>query len=114
LQNGKATKVLFRLKTSKVFRKGKTGWIKVKQYRYILKNRVKQWNGIMSIANLLEFGESNGIRMEAGCMFGECGACSTNIIEGKVDYNYKTATRPAIGKCLPCSCFPESDIILDA
>tara|TARA_R110002050_G_scaffold300717_1_gene471814 strand:- start:23977 stop:26010 length:2034 start_codon:yes stop_codon:yes gene_type:complete len=64
--------------------------------------------------NILEFAESNGIRMEAGCMFGECGACSTNIVEGKVDYNYKTAIKPANGKCLPCSCFPESDLVLDA
>lgn len=71
-----------------------------------------QWDN--DYRNLLEFAESNGIRMEAGCMFGECGACSTNIIDGEVNYNYDTATKPAKGKCLPCSCFPKSNIILDA
>jgi ferredoxin-NADP reductase/sterol desaturase/sphingolipid hydroxylase (fatty acid hydroxylase superfamily) len=64
--------------------------------------------------NLLEFAESNGIRMEAGCMFGECGACSTKIESGDVAYNFNTATKPSKGHCLPCSCRPTSDIEINA
>ena len=63
--------------------------------------------------NLLEFAESNGISMEAGCMFGECGACSVKLLDGEVTYNYDTATQPSKGNCLPCSCYPASDIQLD-
>ena len=64
--------------------------------------------------NLLEFGESNGIRMEAGCMFGECGACAAKIIKGDVVYNYKTATTPKPGYCLPCSCRPGTTLSIEA
>jgi ferredoxin-NADP reductase/sterol desaturase/sphingolipid hydroxylase (fatty acid hydroxylase superfamily) len=64
--------------------------------------------------NLLEFGESNGIRMEAGCMFGECGACAAKILKGDVVYNYKTATTPKPGYCLPCSCRPGSTLSIEA
>ncbi len=64
--------------------------------------------------NILEFAESNGISLEAGCMFGECGACSTEIKSGSVTYNYATATKPAKGSCLPCSCRPESDLTINA
>ena len=64
--------------------------------------------------NILEFAESNGIRMEAGCMFGECGACSVKIEHGKVDYNFKTATKPSEGNCLPCSSHPTTNIEINA
>jgi ferredoxin-NADP reductase/sterol desaturase/sphingolipid hydroxylase (fatty acid hydroxylase superfamily) len=64
-------------------------------------------------ANILEFAESNGVSLEAGCMFGECGACSTKMEKGSVDYNYQTAIKPVQGNCLPCSCFPTSDIRLE-
>lgn len=70
------------------------------------------WNN--EYLNLLEFAESNGISLEAGCMFGECGACSTEIQQGEVKYNYNTATKPAKGNCLPCSCHPTSDIKINA
>ena len=49
--------------------------------------------------NLLEFAESNGIIMEAGCMFGECGACSIKLVDGGVRYNYDTAAKPVKGNC---------------
>ena len=64
--------------------------------------------------NLLEFAESNGIVMDAGCMFGECGACATRLEAGDVSYNYTTATKPKPGHCLPCSCRPGGPITLDA
>lgn len=64
--------------------------------------------------NILEFAESNDISLEAGCMFGECGACSTGVEKGNVEYNFQTAAKPGKGNCLPCSCVPVSDIILEA
>ncbi len=75
-------------------------------------NKTIEWQP--DFKNILEFAESNDIRMEAGCMFGECGACSTKLVDGTVDYNYETATKPANGNCLPCSCRPSSDITIDA
>jgi ferredoxin-NADP reductase/sterol desaturase/sphingolipid hydroxylase (fatty acid hydroxylase superfamily) len=63
--------------------------------------------------NLLEFAESNGIMMEAGCMFGECGACSIRVESGEVEYNYTTAVKPTAGHCLACSCRPRTPLILD-
>jgi ferredoxin-NADP reductase/sterol desaturase/sphingolipid hydroxylase (fatty acid hydroxylase superfamily) len=71
-----------------------------------------QWDS--EFKNLLEFAESNGISMEAGCMFGECGACSVKVGEGEVDYNYLTATKPQAGHCLPCSCRPKSAMRIEA
>ncbi len=65
-------------------------------------------------SNILEFAESNGISLEAGCMFGECGACNTKIENGEVAYNFNTAVKPTTGNCLPCSCQPTSNIVLDA
>ena len=75
-------------------------------------NRTLPWDS--ESRNLLEFAESNGIAMEAGCMFGECGACSTRIDHGDIEYNYTTAMQPKPGHCLPCSCRPKSAITLEA
>lgn len=63
--------------------------------------------------NLLEFAESNGIAMDAGCMFGECGACASRLDQGAVEYNYATAIQPRDGYCLPCSCRPKTAIVID-
>jgi ferredoxin-NADP reductase len=75
-------------------------------------NKAVQWDH--DYHNILEFAESHDVKLEAGCMFGECGACSTQLISGSVDYHHQTATSPAKGNCLPCSSFPTSDITLNA
>jgi ferredoxin-NADP reductase len=82
------------------------------QVHFVKSNKTVEWDH--EYRNILEFAESNDIRMEAGCMFGECGACSTKVIDGSFDYNYETATKPVKGNCLPCSCHPTSDLRLDA
>ena len=74
--------------------------------------RTLMWDG--EFKNLLEFAESNGIIMDAGCMFGECGACATKLNAGEVRYNYVTAVKPKPGHCLPCSCRPGGALTLDA
>lgn len=80
--------------------------------RFKKSNKTISWNN--EFVNVLEFAESNGISLEAGCMFGECGACSTKVIKGDVEYNFNTAAKPSKGNCLPCSCRPGSDLELDA
>lgn len=82
------------------------------QVHFTKSNKTVKWD--YEYANILEFAESNGIRLEAGCMFGECGACSTKLEKGNVDYNFTTAAKPANGNCLPCSCHPTSYIELNA
>jgi ferredoxin len=85
---------------------------KVIQVHFVKSNKTIEWDH--DYRNILEFAESNDIRLEAGCMFGECGACSTKLVSGDVGYNYETATKPVKGNCLVCSCHPVSDISLDA
>jgi len=85
---------------------------KVIKVHFARSNKTVEWDH--EYRNILEFAESNEIRMEAGCMFGECGACSTKVVAGEFGYNYETATKPVKGNCLPCSCHPVSDISLDA
>jgi len=82
------------------------------QIHFIRSNKTLKWDN--EYTNLLEFAESNGVSMEAGCTFGECGACSVKIHKGEVGYNYHTAVKPVKRNCLPCSCHPTSDIELNA
>ena len=84
---------------------------KVIQVHFVKSNKTVEWDH--DYRNILEFAESNDIRLEAGCMFGECGACSTKLVSGNVGYNYETATKSVKGNCLVCSCHPISDISLD-
>jgi len=85
---------------------------KVIQVHFLKSNKTVEWDH--DYKNILEFAESNDISLESGCTFGECGACSTKIVDGSVDYNFTTAAKVAKGNCLPCSCHPTSDIRLDA
>jgi len=79
---------------------------------FLKSNKAVEWDH--EYTNILEFAESQDVKLEAGCMFGECGACSTRLASGDVAYNYQTATNPARGNCLPCSCHPTTDIAIDA
>jgi ferredoxin-NADP reductase len=81
------------------------------QVHFTKSNKTVTWDHDYN--NILEFAESNGVSLEAGCMFGECGACSLKIGKGSVGYNYHTAVKPVKGNCLPCSCHPTSDLSLD-
>jgi len=89
-----------------------TGTNKMKQVHFQKSNRTVEWDH--EFKNILEFAESNDIILDAGCMFGECGACSTKLVSGTVEYNYETAANPLKGNCLVCSSRPSSDVILDA
>ncbi len=90
------------------------GAITTEQHEITFARSGKTYPWDSEFKNLLEFAESNGISMEAGCMFGECGACAVRVEQGDVDYNYATATQPQKGHCLPCSCRPQSPMTIDA
>jgi ferredoxin len=63
--------------------------------------------------SILEFAEANDIEISSGCLFGDCGTCLTKIHQGEIKYIHSTLVQPANGRCLPCSCIPVSNIVLD-
>lgn len=71
-----------------------------------------QWDN--RYRSILEFAEENNIEINSGCLFGDCGTCLTEIKEGQVRYMHQTLVKVEQGKCLPCSCIPVSDLILNA
>lgn len=50
---------------------------KVIQVHFQRSNLTVQWDH--EFKNILEFAESKEIILDAGCMFGKCGACSTKL-----------------------------------
>lgn len=64
--------------------------------------------------NLLEFAQRQGVEIESGCVYGDCGTCYTGLSKGNVSYIHETGQTPEEGTCLPCSCVPDGDITLDA
>lgn len=63
--------------------------------------------------SILEFAEGNDIEINSGCLFGDCGTCLTEIKEGDVRYLHQTMVKVEQGKCLPCSCIPTSNVVLN-
>lgn len=66
---------------------------------------------------ILDAAIRQGVGMPYGCRGGRCGACTADLIEGEVSYPYGDpealdAASLAAGKCLPCMCKPESDVIV--
>ncbi len=70
------------------------------------------WTG--EAQSLLQLAEANGIDISSGCQYGDCGTCMTRVLEGSVKYLHPTGARPDGGCCLPCSCHPETSLVLDA
>ena len=64
--------------------------------------------------SLLEFAESHGIEIEAGCRAGNCGTCVTAVKTGKVKYAEQAGADCEDGTCLPCICIPDQSLTLDA
>lgn len=64
--------------------------------------------------SILEFAEANDIDITSGCLFGDCGTCLTKIQDGEIQYVHPTMVQPAMGRCLPCSCIPVSNLVLEA
>jgi uncharacterized protein len=64
--------------------------------------------------SLWDFAQANGVDIDSGCLYGDCGTCMTRLIQGKVKYNHDTSMRPDPGTCLVCSCRPDGSIVIDA
>ena len=67
-----------------------------------------------SAANLLEFAQAQGVRIDSGCCAGSCGSCLVAIKSGTVDYLKPPDAEPEHGTCLTCICRPKGDLVLDA
>ncbi len=70
------------------------------------------WTG--EVQSLLQLAEINRVDISSGCQYGDCGTCMVRLLEGKVTYRHATGARVDPGCCLPCSCRPETSIVLDA
>lgn len=66
------------------------------------------------VQSLLQLAEINRVDINSGCQYGDCGTCMVRLLEGKVSYRHATGARVDPGYCLPCSCRPETSIVLDA
>ena len=64
-------------------------------------------------ASILEFAEANDVEISSGCLFGDCGTCLTRIRGGQIKYTHPTLVKPGDDHCLPCSCVPMSNLVLD-
>ena len=64
--------------------------------------------------NILEFAQSQGVKIDSGCCAGSCGSCVVAIKSGEVDYLKKPDAPPDAGTCLVCVCRPKNDLVLDA
>jgi ferredoxin-NADP reductase len=65
------------------------------------------------ITSLLDFANSQGVRIPSGCKSGHCGTCQTALIEGSVHYTTQPAFKMEAGCCLPCVCVPKGVVVLD-
>ncbi|MCM8532384.1 MAG: 2Fe-2S iron-sulfur cluster-binding protein [Lentisphaeraceae bacterium] len=65
--------------------------------------------------SILDIAFDHDIFLKAGCRSGYCGTCQYILVSGDVKYFYDppptTADKDSI---LICSCYPTSDIIVDA
>jgi ferredoxin-NADP reductase len=66
------------------------------------------------VPSLLQLAEINRVDISSGCQYGDCGTCMVRLLEGKVAYRHVTGARIDPGCCLPCSCRPETSVVLDA
>lgn len=74
--------------------------------------RTIMWDG--DTATLLDFAESNGITIPAGCRSGSCGTCETRLESGTVVYPIAPEYDVTAGFCLPCVGVPRTPVVLGA
>jgi anaerobic selenocysteine-containing dehydrogenase/ferredoxin-NADP reductase len=63
--------------------------------------------------SILEFAESRGLSLPAGCRTGQCESCSLPVVAGEVGHFVEIAEGEP-DSCLACQAFPISDLVLDA
>jgi len=82
--------------------------------RIVFSRSGKSANWESSAGSLLEFAQSNGVSIPAGCCAGNCGTCETAIRSGTVSYLKEPGWKPQTGTCLVCVATPSADLELDA
>jgi uncharacterized protein len=70
------------------------------------------WTG--ELQSLLQLAQTNGVDISSGCQYGDCGTCMVRLLDGRVSYRHAIGARPDPDCCLPCSCRPETSVVLDA
>jgi ferredoxin len=65
-------------------------------------------------ATLLDAADAAGVRIEAGCRAGNCGACLVAIKSGEVEYLNDHGSSVEAGSCLACICKPKGALVIDA
>jgi ferredoxin-NADP reductase len=70
------------------------------------------WKG--EFTSLLDFATAEGIALDSGCRAGNCGACVSKVLEGKVSHTKTPGVPLAVDECLTCIGIPENDVVLDA
>ncbi len=64
--------------------------------------------------SIVEFAEDQGVDIETGCRYGDCGTCMTAMKSGKVAYEYDPMATLDEGTILPCCCKPTESITIEA
>lgn len=82
------------------------------EVRFQRSGRTVFWDGLD--ANLLEFAERQGMKVESGCRSGSCGSCETRLLAGTVRYAHSVDYEITPGHCLLCVGKPTSFITLEA
>lgn len=67
-----------------------------------------------SHGSVLDVADACGVRIEAGCRAGNCGACLVAIKSGEVEYVGGHGAEVEPGSCLTCICKPKGALVLDA
>lgn len=75
-------------------------------------NKAAVWTE--SDSTLLDFAESNGVRLESGCRAGNCGQCVTAVRSGKFAHIKQPGITVSEKECLACIAVPEEDLVLEA
>jgi uncharacterized protein len=70
------------------------------------------WTGAFN--SILDLAEERGIKIDAGCRAGNCGACLIGVKSGRIDYLDHAGSKSAPGTCLACVCKPNGPLVLDA
>ncbi len=63
--------------------------------------------------HLWEFAAANEVRIDSGCLEGNCGTCLTAILSGEVEYTKQIGFECEERTCLVCCCVPKGPLELD-
>lgn len=66
-----------------------------------------------SAEHIWEFANANDVRIDSGCLEGNCGTCMTAILSGQVQYTKEPSADCEEGSCLVCCCVPKGKLVLD-